>query len=71
MSNATLRLGEDSEKLFDGEENFRELEYFKENMFSVKEILETFPLKTSAAAPHNRLGFGYGFLDSYNGYRSR
>ena len=24
-----------------------------------------------SAAAHNRLGFGYGFLDSYNGYRSR
>lgn len=70
-SNATVRLGASGERLFAGEENMKELEYFKENGMSLKEILETFSLRTSAAAPHNPFGFEYGFLENYAGYRSR
>ena len=67
----TLRLGEKNLKTFDGKENYRCLEYFNEKHLSVKEILETFSISTDVSAPSNTLGFTYGFLDKYDGYRSK
>ena len=67
----TLRLGESIPKLFAGEENLASLDYFKKNKLTVKEILETFCLRTDASDPSNPLGFTYGFLNSYDGYRSK
>ncbi|MBR1926721.1 MAG: hypothetical protein IJ840_03070 [Bacteroidales bacterium] len=70
-SEQTIRLGEKTPKTFDGKENARCLEYFKEKGLSVKEILETFCIVTDASDPANPLGFTYGFLDKYGGYRSK
>lgn len=67
----TLRLGETGPKLFAGDENFESLEYFKRNMMTVKDIIETFSVKTDVSDPSNPLGFTYGFLDSCDGYRSK
>jgi hypothetical protein len=67
----TLRLGETGPKLFASDENFESLEYFKRNMMTVKDIIETFSVKTDASDPSNPLGFTYGFLDSCDGYRSK
>ena len=68
-SNATMRLGEDCETLFATDENRKELEYFKSKGLSVAGILNTFSLKTDAE--DSPLGFPFGFLEEYNGYRSR
>jgi len=70
-SSSTVRLGEEEPKLFASDENYACLEYFKENGLSVKDILETFCIRTDASDTSNPLGFTYGFLDSYEGYRSR
>jgi hypothetical protein len=66
-SNYTLRFGETEEKLFAGEENSKELDWFKSKSLTVKEILDSFCIRTSADNP---LGFAYGFTDTYPGYRS-
>ena len=68
-SNATIRLGESEETLFATDENRQEYEYFKSEGLSVAEILNTFSVKTSAE--DSPLGFPFGFLGEYNGYRSR
>lgn len=70
-SEQTIRLGEKSPRTFAGKENIRCLEYFKEKGLSVKEILEAFCIVTDASDPANPLGFTYGFLDKYDGYRSK
>ena len=70
-SPATVRFGTDAERLFCNDENVAEYEYFRQNKLTVKEILEKFSLRTAAGDPANPLGFAYGFLDTYAGYRSR
>ena len=70
-SEKTLRLGEKSPNLFASKENERCLEYFKEKNLSVKEILETYSVATDVSDPSNPLGFSYGFLDRYDGYKSK
>lgn len=70
-SEKTIRLGEKTPKVFDGENNARSLEYFKEKHLSVKEILETYCIATDVSDPSNPLGFSYGFLDRYDGYKSK
>lgn len=67
----TLRLGESEPKLLATDENYASLDYFNRNKLTVKDILETFSVKTDASDPSNPLGFTYGFLDSYDGYRSK
>lgn len=67
----TLRLGAEAPRLFASEENEAQLAYFREHRLPVADILNRFCLRTAADDPANPLGFGYGFLDSYNGYRSR
>ena len=68
---SSLRLGEEEPRLFATDENQASLDYFKEKRLSVKEIMEKFSVKTEAGDPSNPLGFTYGFLDGYEGYRSR
>ncbi|MBP9998617.1 MAG: hypothetical protein KBS67_05170 [Bacteroidales bacterium] len=68
-SNKTLRFGETEERLFANEQNEAQYEYICEHSMSVKEALETFALRTPADS--SVLGFKYGFLDSYDGYRCR
>ena len=68
-SNATLRLGEDTETLFANDENYDEYEYFKSFGMSVADIMDSFCLRSTA--DESPLGFPFGFLDEYNGYRSR
>ena len=70
-SEKTIRLGEKTPKVFDGEDNARSLEYFKEKHLTVKEILETYSIATDVSDPSNPLGFSYGFLDRYDGYKSK
>ena len=70
-SEKTIRLGEKTPKVFDGEDNARSLEYFKEKHLTVKEILETYCIATDVSDPSNPLGFSYGFLDRYDGYKSK
>lgn len=70
-SEKTIRLGEKTPKVFDGEDNARSLEYFKEKHLTVKEILETYCIATDVSDPSNPLGFSYGFLDKYDGYKSK
>ena len=70
-SEKTIRLGEKTPKVFDGEDNARSLEYFKEKHLTVKEILETYCIATDVSDPSNLLGFSYGFLDRYDGYKSK
>lgn len=70
-SEKTIRLGEKTPKVFDGENNARSLEYFKEKHLTVKEILETYCIATDVSDPSNPLGFSYGFLDRYDGYKSK
>lgn len=70
-SEKTIRLGEKTSKVFDGEDNARSLEYFKEKHLTVKEILETYCIATDVSDPSNPLGFSYGFLDRYDGYKSK
>jgi len=70
-SEKTIRLGEKTPKVFDGENNARSLEYFKEKHLTVKEILETYSIATDVSDPSNPLGFSYGFLDRYDGYKSK
>ena len=70
-SNATMRLGEDSEILLFNDENRAQLEWMAKNRMSVKEIMEKFSVITPADDPSNPLGFDYGFLKEYHGYRSR
>lgn len=69
-SNLTIRFGETVQKLFRGAENEAQLEYFKQNNLTVKEILERFCIETEAEDASNPLGFKYGFLSDYPGYRS-
>ena len=69
-SNLTLKYGGEEPKLFRDGQNYAQLKYFSENSLSVREILETFSLRTEADDPCNPLGFRYGFLDQYRGYRS-
>ena len=66
-SNATLRFGETEEKLFAGERNFEQLKWFKDNGMTVADIFGQFSIRTGEDNP---LGFAYGFLDSYDGYKS-
>ena len=68
---STLRFGADEPRLFCNGENDAELAYFMENHLTVKEIFDRFSLRTAADDPANPLGFRYGFLDAYAGYRSR
>ena len=70
-SNATIRFGESSEKLFAGEENQLMLNYFRSDSLSVRDILDTYSIRTPADAPGNPFGFAYGFLERYDGDRSR
>ena len=70
-SEKTIRLGEKTPKVFDGEDNARSLDYFKEKHLTVKEILETYCIATDVSDPSNPLGFSYGFLDRYDGYKSK
>ncbi|MBQ6179591.1 MAG: hypothetical protein IJK32_08750 [Bacteroidales bacterium] len=70
-SEKTICLGEKTPKVFDGEDNARSLEYFKEKHLTVKEILETYCIATDVSDPSNPLGFSYGFLDRYDGYKSK
>ena len=70
-SPATVRLGEDTERLFCDGDNFAEYEYFRQNKLTVSDILNQFSIRTAADDPSNPLGFRYGFLDAYAGYRSR
>ena len=68
-SNSTVRLDCTEEVLFANEDNKAQLQYFIDNGMSVRDILERFSLKTSAE--DSPLGFKYGFLDNYDGYRSK
>lgn len=68
-SNAALRLGHSEEKLFANEDNHALLGHIREGRLSVREILETYSIKT--AADESAIGVRYGFLDSYDGYRSK
>ena len=70
-SEKTIRLGEKTPKVFDGEDNSRSLDYFKEKHLTVKVILETYCIATDVSDPSNPLGFSYGFLDRYDGYKSK
>ena len=70
-SPATLRLGAEEPRLYCNGDNDAQLAYFVENHLSVKEILDRFSLRTAENDPANPLGFRYGFLDAYAGYRSR
>lgn len=70
-SEQTIRLGDKTPRTFADKNNSTCLEYFKNNQMSVKDILETFSVYTDVSAPSNPFGFTYGFLDSYDGYRSK
>lgn len=70
-SNATLRLGQSGEKLFDGEDNYRQLDYMKQHRMSTEQIINTFCRFKAKGDPDNPLPFAYGFLRSYAGYHSR
>lgn len=69
-SRLTLTFGSKEERLFANQDNHALLEYMTENRMRVKDILERFCLKTPADSPYNPVGFEYGFLDEYRGYRS-
>ena len=68
-SNSTVVLGETEERLFANENNYAQYQYFVDNKMSVRDILEKFCIKTPAE--DSPLGFKYGFLNSYDGYRSK
>lgn len=70
-SESTIRLGESTPRVFASKENSICLNYFKEKGLSVKRILETYSILTDATDPANPFGFTYGFLDKYDGYRSK
>lgn len=78
-SDATVRLGESEQDAHifrtygEGEDNLNELEleYMRENNMTTEEILNTLSIKTSEKSKDNKLGFEYGFLKKYSGYRSR
>ncbi len=70
-SNATMTLGATEEKLFKNEDNQTQLQYMIDNQMAVKDIMDTFALKTAADAEGNTLALKYGFLKTYNGYHSR
>ena len=70
-SESTIRLGESTPRVFASKENSICLDYFKEKGLSVKQILETYSILTDATDPANPFGFTYGFLDKYDGYRSK
>ena len=69
--NATLRFGQTGEKLFDGDENYRLLDYMKQHRMTTAQIINTFCLYKAKGDPDNPLPFAYGFLHSYAGYHSR
>lgn len=68
-SNYSIRYGETQEKLFANSHNEAQYLYICEHEMSVKDALETFAMRTPAEK--SLLGFNYGFLDSYDGYRCR
>ncbi|MBP6887014.1 MAG: hypothetical protein KBC20_03000, partial [Oscillospiraceae bacterium] len=69
-SNATMTLGATEEKLFKNEDNQTQLQYMIDNQMTVKEIMDTFALKTAADAEGNVLALKYGFLKEYAGYHN-
>jgi hypothetical protein len=70
-SNATLRLGQTAEKLFDGDDNYRQLDYMKQHAMTTEQILNAFSRYKAKGDPDNPLPFACGFLRSYAGYHSR
>ena len=68
-SSATLRLGSDKEKTFANDDVEALYDYIRDNKLTVKEALDTFALKRSAK--ENAFGAASGWLDKYQGYRSR
>jgi predicted small lipoprotein YifL/phosphoglycolate phosphatase-like HAD superfamily hydrolase len=69
-SNATMTLGATEEKLFKNEDNQAQLQYMIDNQMTVKDILDTFAIKTAADAEGNVLLLKYGFLKEYAGYHN-
>lgn len=66
---ATLRCGQTEEKTLANEINERQLEYFKREKMTVRDILNIYSLKRGA--DENEYGAESGWLDDYPGYRSR
>lgn len=67
-SSSTIRYGQDKETLFKGEENYAQLELFKEKGLSTAEIINTWAVRQDAET--NGLGFKTGFLTTFDGYHS-
>lgn len=67
-SSSTVRYGQTEETLFKGEENYKQLEKFKEDKLSTAEIFDNWAVKKDAE--NSGLGFATGFLDEYAGYHS-
>ncbi len=65
-----MTLGATEEKLFKNEDNQAQLQYMIDNQMTVKDILDTFAIKTAADAEGNVLLLKYGFLKEYAGYHN-
>lgn len=68
-SNLTLRFGSTVEKLFANEDNDTLFEYVKNRSLTLKEFFDTFVIYTNAA--NSVINVAYGYLTSYDGYRSK
>lgn len=67
-SSRTIRLDSGEETLFAGPENEAQLQRMIDHRMTVRDILDTFPLRQEAG--ENGLDFDTGFLTEYAGYHS-
>ena len=67
----TLRLGKSSPALFRDDNNQAQLDYMIANNMTVEDAINEFARKKAADASTNKLGFKYGFLKKYSGYKTQ
>ncbi|MBQ0067835.1 MAG: hypothetical protein KBS60_06615 [Phascolarctobacterium sp.] len=67
-SNESIVWGATKSKLFASENHWRQLFYMVKNKMNTAHIFNTFAFKADKG--NSKLGFEYGFLDTYNGYHS-
>ena len=68
--NTTIRFDQNEANLFHDEQNMAVLQYIRDHRLTVKQAMDLFAVDIPKESPDNLLGFRYGWLKYYSGYKN-